>query len=90
MTSSLHQLFNRFTHLVFPYLKLKVQFMKVVPLHFIACMKASINVFGCSASLSSVDFFFLVITSVVVLVFLEVTVRMGILSFASFTLYAGS
>ena len=90
MTSPLHQSINRFTYLVPPYLKLKVQVMKVVLLDLIACTKASIDVVGWNVSLSSVKVSCSVMASVVVLIFVEVAVRIGMPSFASVTSYARS
>ena len=70
---SMHQLINRFTYLVPPYLQLKMQFMKVVPPDdFIACMKASIVVVSWSVSLSLVKVFFSEMASVIALIFIEV------------------
>ena len=48
--------------------------MKVIPLDFISCMKASIDVVGCNLSLSLVEVSFLEMASVVSLIFVEVTV----------------
>ena len=83
---------NWFIHLVPLYLKLKVQFMKVVPDGYIACMKASIDVGWWSVSLSSIKVLFLVIASVCVLIaFFEGAVWIGMQSLVvSLISYAGS